>query len=111
MTGPQPATESRSSKRPGADARTGVWRKIPSAIGEQTLEIRAAGLTTNNPGDAPMLPVLLDQIPPDQQIENVTADGAFDTRGLRPSDAGARQPYGGARRHHQGRQNLKHHRS
>jgi hypothetical protein len=27
-----------------------------------------------------MLPELLDQIPPDQQIGSVTADGAFDTR-------------------------------
>ena len=27
-----------------------------------------------------MLPVLLDQIPPDQKIATVTADGAFDTR-------------------------------
>ena len=30
--------------------------------------------------DAPMLPELLDQIPPDQEIASVTADGAFDTR-------------------------------
>ena len=27
-----------------------------------------------------MLPALLDQIPPDQEIASVTADGAFDTR-------------------------------
>ena len=27
-----------------------------------------------------MLPELLDQIPPDQEIASVTADGAFDTR-------------------------------
>jgi Transposase DDE domain len=31
-------------------------------------------------GDAPMLPKLLDQIPPKQEIASVTADGAFDTR-------------------------------
>ena len=49
-------------------------------IDEQTLEIRAAEFTTSNVGDAPMLPELLDQIPPDQQIESVTADGAFETR-------------------------------
>jgi hypothetical protein len=49
-------------------------------IDEQTLEIRAAEFTTNDVGDAPMLPELLDQIPPDQQIASVTADGAFDTR-------------------------------
>ena len=47
---------------------------------EQTLEIRAAEFTTSAVGDAPMLPELLDQIPPDQEIASVTADGAFDTR-------------------------------
>jgi len=70
-----------------------VWRKIHIGIDEQTLEIRAAELTTSDVGDAPMLPELLDQIPPDQEIANVTApsrglhanhrratDGAFDTR-------------------------------
>ncbi|MCA3460767.1 MAG: IS5 family transposase, partial [Rhodobacter sp.] len=49
-------------------------------IDEQTLEIRAAGFTTSDIGDAPMLPELLDQIPPEQEIAGVTADGAFDTR-------------------------------
>jgi hypothetical protein len=49
-------------------------------IDEQTLEIRAAEFTTSDVGDAPMLPELLDQIPPDQEIASVTADGAFDTR-------------------------------
>jgi len=47
---------------------------------EQTLEIRAAEFTTSDVGDAPMLPELLDQIPADQEIGSVTADGAFDTR-------------------------------
>jgi Transposase DDE domain len=36
--------------------------------------------TTSDVGDAPMRPELLDQIPPDQEIASVTADGAFDTR-------------------------------
>ena len=49
-------------------------------IDEQTLEIRAVEFTTSDVGDAPILPELLDQIPPDQQIASVTADGAFDTR-------------------------------
>jgi len=57
-----------------------VWRKIHIGIDEKTLEIRAAEFTTSNVGDAPMLPELLDQIPPDQEIGSVTADGAFDTR-------------------------------
>jgi len=57
-----------------------VWRKIHIGIDEKTLEIRAAGFTTSDIGDAPMLPELLDQIPPEQEIAGVTADGAFDTR-------------------------------
>jgi hypothetical protein len=57
-----------------------VWRKIHIGIDEQTLEIRAAEFTTSDVGDAPILPELLDQIPPDQEIASVTADGAFDTR-------------------------------
>ena len=57
-----------------------VWRKIHIGIDEQTLEVRAAEFTTSDVGDAPMLPELLDQIPPDQEIASVTADGAFDTR-------------------------------
>lgn len=54
--------------------------KIHIGIDENTLEIRAADFTTSNVGDAPMLPELLDQIPPDQEICSVTADGAFNTR-------------------------------
>ena len=46
----------------------------------KTLEIRAVEFTTNDVGDAPMLPEWLNQIPPDQEIASVTADGAFDTR-------------------------------
>jgi hypothetical protein len=42
-------------------------------IDEQTLEIWAAEFTTSDVGDAPMLPELLDQIPPDQEIASVTA--------------------------------------
>jgi Transposase DDE domain len=57
-----------------------VWRKIHIGIDEQTLEIRAAEFTTSDVSDAPMLPELLDQIPPEQEIASVTADGAFDTR-------------------------------
>jgi hypothetical protein len=57
-----------------------VWRKIHIGIDEQTLEIRAAEFTTGDVGDAPILPELLEQIPPDQEIASVTADGAFDTR-------------------------------
>ena len=57
-----------------------VWRKIHIGIDEKTLEIRAAEFTTSDVGDAPMLPELLDQLPADQEIGTVIADGAFDTR-------------------------------
>ncbi len=88
---------------PGRRLRSNLPR---GGIDEQTLEIRAAEFTTSDVGpshglqanhcratDAPMLPELLDQIPPEQQIASVTApshglqanhcratDGAFDTR-------------------------------
>ena len=57
-----------------------VWRKIHIGIDEQTLEIRAVEITGSNTGDAPMLPHLLNQIPRDQEIGSVTADGDYDTR-------------------------------
>ncbi len=57
-----------------------VWRKTHIAIDEKTLEIRAAECTTSEIGDAPMLPELLEQISPDQEIATVTADGDLDTR-------------------------------
>ncbi len=57
-----------------------VWRKIHIGIDEQPLEIRAVEVTSSDIGDAPMLPELLSQIPPDQEIASVTADGAYDTR-------------------------------
>ena len=53
-----------------------IWRKIHIGIDEQTLDLRAVEVTGNNIGDAPMLPELLDQIPPDQDLGSVTADGA-----------------------------------
>ena len=57
-----------------------VCRKIHIGIDEKSLEIRTAEFTASNVGDAPMLPELLDQIPPEQQLGSVTAGGAFDTR-------------------------------
>lgn len=57
-----------------------LWRKIHIGIDEQTLEVRAIEVTSSSIGDAPILPDLLDQIPPDQELGSVTADGAYDTR-------------------------------
>ena len=56
------------------------WRKLHLGMDEETLEIRAVGVTASNIGDAPMLSDLLEQIPPDQEIATVTADGAYNTR-------------------------------
>jgi hypothetical protein len=57
-----------------------LWRKIHIGIDKETLEIRAIEITTNSIGDAPILPDLLNQIAPDQEIGSVTDDGADDTR-------------------------------
>ena len=57
-----------------------VWRKIHLGVDEETLEIRAVEVTSSNVGDAPMLPDLLAQIPAEEEIATVTADGAYDTR-------------------------------
>jgi len=60
--------------------RKGLWRELHLGMDEEKLEIRAVCVTTSNIGDALMLPDLLEQIPPDQAIATVTADGAYDTR-------------------------------
>ena len=57
-----------------------LWRKIHLGIDEDTLEVRAVEITGSHVGDAPMLPVLQDQIPGSQDIGSVTPDGAYDTR-------------------------------
>jgi hypothetical protein len=53
-----------------------LWRKIHIGIDEKTLEIRAIEVTSSSIEDAPMLPDLLNQIPPEQELGSVTADGA-----------------------------------
>ena len=54
--------------------------KVHLGIDAETLEIRAIEITGAGVGDAPVLPDLLDQIPADQPIGKVSADGAYDTR-------------------------------
>lgn len=66
-------------KKHGADYRR-QWRKVHLGIDAQTLEVRAIEITANSVGDAPMLPALLDQIPPEESIESVGGDGAYDTK-------------------------------
>ena len=68
-----------NSRKHGGRKRC-VWRKIHLGIDAQTLEVRAVEITASHIGDAPVLPDLLGQIPSDEQIGRVTADGAYDTR-------------------------------
>ncbi len=69
-------------------ARRRVWRKVHLAVDEATLEVRAVEITDSGVGDAPVLSDLLGQIPEDEPIASVTADGAYDTRGCRDAIAG-----------------------
>jgi hypothetical protein len=66
--------------RKHAPSKRRLWRKIHIGFDEEALEIWAVEVTSSNIGDAPTLPKLLSQIPPDQDIGTVTADGAYDTR-------------------------------
>jgi hypothetical protein len=79
-TGIQAEGECEWNARKHGGPKRRIWRKIHIGIDEETLEVRAVEVTTNNIGDAPILPELLNQIPPDQDIGSVTADGAYDTR-------------------------------
>jgi hypothetical protein len=56
------------------------WRKVHLAMDAATSDIRAVEFTPSRDGDSPVLPDLLGQIPVDEQIGTVTADGAYDTR-------------------------------
>jgi len=79
-TGIKVEGEGEWNARKHGGAKRRVWRKVHLGIDEKTLEIRAVEFTSSGIGDAPMLPDLLDQIPPEQEIGSVTADGAYDTR-------------------------------
>ncbi len=68
-----------SCRKHGA-SRPRQWAKVHLGIDAETLEIRAIEVTGSRVGDAPMLPKLLEQIPPKEPIGTVTADGAYDTR-------------------------------
>ena len=68
-----------SARKHGA-SRPRRWAKDHLGIDAETLEVREIEVTGSRVGDGPMLPKLLEQIPPDEPIETVTADGAYDTR-------------------------------
>ena len=79
-TGIKAEGEDEWNARKHGGSKRRVWRKIHIGINEETLEVWAVEVTGSNIGDAPMLPELLNQIPSDQDIGSVTADGAYDTR-------------------------------
>ena len=68
-----------SCRKHGA-SRPRQWCKLHLGIDAETLEVRAIEVTGSRVGDGPMLPKLLEQIPAEEPIGTVTADGAYDTR-------------------------------
>lgn len=75
-----PLTHASMCCRAAGGPKRRVWHKIHLGIDGQTLDIRAVEFTRSGIGDASMLPELLDQIPPEQEIGSIAADGAYDTR-------------------------------
>jgi hypothetical protein len=75
-----------SARKHGA-SRPRQWCKLHLGIDAETLEVRAIEVTGSRVGDGPMLPKLLEQIPPEEPIGTVTADGAYDTRACHASVA------------------------
>ncbi|BAQ68006.1 transposase, IS4 family protein [Rhodovulum sulfidophilum] len=67
------------ARKHGASRRR-QWRKVHLAMDAGTGDVRAVEFTSSRQGDSPLLPELLSQIPPDEPIDTVTADGAYDTR-------------------------------
>ncbi|BAQ67653.1 transposase [Rhodovulum sulfidophilum] len=67
------------ARKHGASRRR-QWRKGHLAMDAGTGDVRAVEFTSSRQGDSPLLPELLSQIPPDEPIDTVTADGAYDTR-------------------------------
>ncbi len=64
------------------------WRKVHLAMDTATGDICAVEFTASQTGDSPVLPDLLAQIPSEQTIGTVTADGAYDTRTCHSAIAG-----------------------
>ena len=79
-TGIKAAGEGEWCTRKHGASRPRSWRKVHLGIDAETLEVRAIEVTGSRIGDGPMLPGLLAQIPAEEPIGLVTADGAYDTR-------------------------------
>jgi hypothetical protein len=86
-TGIKAEGEGEWNARKHGGAKRRIWRKIHIGIDKEMLEVRAIEVTSSNIGDAHMLAELLNQIPPDQNIGSVTAEGAYDTRKCREAIA------------------------
>lgn len=55
-----------------------TWRKLHIGVDEKTKDILLGEVTTNAMADCEILGTLLDQLPGEQKIAQVSADGAFD---------------------------------
>lgn len=67
------------ARKHGASRRR-QWRKVHIGMDAQTGDVRAIEFTSSRQGDSPLLPELLAQLPEEEKIGSVTADGAYDTR-------------------------------
>ena len=66
------------------------YRKVHLAMDTGTGNIRAVEFSSSDKGDSPILPELLSQVPPEEQIGTVTGDGAYDTRRCHRDHPGSR---------------------
>ncbi len=57
-----------------------TWRKLHIGIDEETGDILLGEVTGNDTADCQMLAPLLDQLPKEQPVSHVSADGAYDKR-------------------------------
>jgi hypothetical protein len=72
-TGIKAEGEGEWNARKHGGSKRRAWRDIHIGIDEKTLEVQAVEVTGSYIIDAPLLPELLNQIPPDQDIGSVTA--------------------------------------
>ena len=79
-TGIKAGGKSEWNARKHGRSKRRLWCKIDIGIDEETLEIRTIEVMSSGFGDAPMLPDLLNQIPPDQNLATITFGGTCDKR-------------------------------
>ena len=88
-TGIKVEGEGKWNARTHGSAERRVWRKVHLGIDGQTPQIMAVAFTSSDAGDAPMLPELLNQIPPDEGIASVTAPLTVCRKTTRGAERGA----------------------